>query len=138
MSKEETINGFHHIALNTSDFDKSMKFYTECLGFREYRRWKTADGKKTIALVDCGNGNKMEIFSSAAERTTYDEEAGNVIHFAFKVDNAKYWYDKAIAFGCASHMEPADKVLPADPPIECVLAFVKGPDGELIEFFEEH
>ncbi|MBR5308668.1 MAG: VOC family protein [Clostridia bacterium] len=134
----EKLNGFHHIALNASDFDKSYKFYTECLGLTEYRRWKTADGVKTIALLECGNGNMIELFSSAAPRTMYDEEGGNVIHFAFRVDNAKYWYDKAIAFGCESHMEPSPKELPANPPIPCVLAFVKGPDGELIEFFEEH
>lgn len=134
----EKINGFHHIALNASNFEKSYKFYTECLGFCEYRRWLSADGKKTICLIDIGNGNKIELFSNAPGRTFYDEEGGNVIHFAFKVDNAKYWYDKAIEFGCESHMIPETKVLPSEPPINCVLAFVKGPDGELIEFFEEH
>lgn len=134
----EKINGFHHIALNASDFEKSYKFYTECLEFTEYRRWKSGDGKKTIALLQCGNGNMIELFSSATPRTMYDEEAGNVIHFAFRVDNAKYWYNKAIEYGCESHMVAEDKCLPANPPIHCVIAFVKGPDGELIEFFEEH
>ena len=80
----------------------------------------------------------IELFSSASPRTMYDEEGGNVIHFAFRVSDAKYWYDKAIEYGAESHMIPSEKELPATPPIPCVLAFVKGPDGELIEFFEEH
>ncbi len=133
----EKILGFHHLALNTSDLEKSVKFYTECLGFTVYRRWKSGDGSKDICLLDCGNGNKMELFSSANPRTTYDEEAGNVIHIAFRVDNAKYWFDKTVSFGAEVHMEIAEKVLPADPPINCILGFVKGPDGELIEFFQE-
>lgn len=134
----EKIQGFHHIALNTSDFEKSFKFYTECLGFTEYRRWISGDGKKQICLVDCGGGNKIELFSSAKARTMYDEEAGNVIHFAFKVENAREWYRRALEFGCEVHMEVSDKVLPSNPPINAVIGFVKGPDGELIEFFEEH
>ena len=134
----DKINGFHHIALNASDFEKSYKFYTECLEFTEYRRWTSDDGNQTIALLRCGNGNMIELFSSAAKRTMYDEEGGNVVHFAFRVDNAKYWYDKAISYGCESHMQVQSMALPSQPPVPCVLAFVKGPDGELIEFFEEH
>lgn len=134
----EKINGFHHVALTASDFEKSYKFYTECLEFAEYRRWKSDDGKQTIALLCCGNGNMIELFSSAPKRTMYDEEGGNVIHFAFRVDDAKYWYEKAIAYGCESHMTPREMELPSEPPVPCVLAFVKGPDGELIEFFEEN
>lgn len=134
MSK---IAGFHHIALNVSDFEKSYKFYTECLEFKEYRRWITDDGKKTIALLQCGNGNMIELFSSATPGIMCDNRAGDIIHFALRVDDAKFWYDKAISYGCESYMIAEPKILPANPPISCVIGFVKGPDGELIEFFEE-
>ena len=130
----EKLNGFHHIALHSSDFEKSYKFYTEGLGFTEYRRWKS--GERTIALLDAGNGAMIELFSNGKERTCFEEQAGHYVHLALRVKDSKAAYEKAMAYGAVSKMEPKVMDLPSEPPIPAVISFVKGPDGEEVEFFE--
>lgn len=127
---------FHHIALQTSDFDKSFKFYTEGLGFEVYRQWVSGTGKR-IALIDIGTGCYFEIFSDGEPHTENHKESGNYIHLALKVDNAEAAYARALEYG-AEEMDkkPTEMALPSDPPIPVILCFVKGPDGEELEFFQ--
>jgi glyoxylase I family protein len=127
--------GFHHVALHSSDFEKSYKFYTEGLGFKEYRRWKAANGR-TIALLDAGNGAMVELFSDGAERKCFKEQSGFYTHLALCVKDSKAAYERALKYGAQSKMEPTAMELPSEPPIPATISFVKGPDGEEIEFFE--
>ena len=63
MSTENTVigcTGFHHVALHSSDFEKSYQFYTEGLGAKEFRRWTS--GERTIALLDMGGGLHRAVF----------------------------------------------------------------------------
>lgn len=136
MNKVVKNCGFHHIALSASDFEKSLKFYTEGLGFEVYRSWVAGSGKK-IALLDMGNGNCIELFSDGEKAEYPAEPAGSYFHLALKTDDAKDAYEKAIAYGAPSHKAPDTYALPAQPPINAIIAFVKGPDGELVEFFQE-
>ena len=46
-------------------------------------------------------------------------------------------YARAMAAGAVSQTPPKDVDLPADPVFPVRLAFVEGPDGEVIEFFHE-
>lgn len=127
--------GFHHVALHSSDFEKSYKFYTEGLGFSEYRRWKTDDGR-TIVLLDAGCGAMIELFSDGKKRTCFEEQSGLYVHLALRVKNSKFAFDRAISFGAKEKMFPTEMNLPATPPIPATISFVYGPDGEEIEFFE--
>lgn len=127
--------GFHHVALHSSDFEKSYKFYTEGLGFKEYRHWKAANGR-TIALLDAGNGAMIELFSDGAERTCFTEQAGLYIHLALRVKDSKAAFARALEYGAKVKMEPKEMELPSEPPIPATISFVKGPDGEEVEFFE--
>lgn len=55
-----------------------------------------------------------------------------------KVDDVQKAYDTAIAAGATPHILP--KVVPLDSTPEKIsinIAFVKGPDGEQVEFFKE-
>ena len=88
--------GFHHVALHSSDFEKSYKFYTEGLGFSEYRRWKTDDGR-TIVLLDAGCGAMIELFSDGKKRTCFEEQAGLYVHLALRVKNSKLAFDRAVS-----------------------------------------
>ncbi len=124
---------FHHAALSVSDFDKSLKFYTQALGFTVYRSWTAGTGKK-IALLDIGNGSYFEMFSDG-EPCEHTENAGQFFHLALKVTDTKAAYDAAMAGGAVSHKVPTTMLLPSEPPIPVTLAFVLGPDGEQIEFF---
>ncbi len=126
--------GFHHIALHASDFEKSYRFYTEGLGFREYRRWNNPE--RTICLLEMGGDAMLELFSDGAPRTTFEPQAGFYVHLALHVEDSAAAFARAITYGAISKKEPSLMTLPANPPINAVISFVKGPDGEEIEFFE--
>lgn len=131
------ICGIHHVALLTSDLEKSIKFYTEGLGFKLARSWRNGDNTKTIAMIDLGNGNNLELFSDNDGLTDYPQNAGTYTHLAFRVDDTRKAFERAIEYGATEHMLPKDMTMPSDPPYHVALSFVKGPDGELLEFFEE-
>lgn len=128
---------FHHAALLVSDFEKSLKFYTEGLGFTLYRKWKSNSGK-TLALIDIGSGEYFEIFSDGAKRTSDNTESGSFLHLALKVDSTRDAFERALKFGAEPLTQPKDVDIPSEPLLPVSLSFVKGPDGEQIEFFQPH
>ena len=125
--------GFHHIGLKAADFEKSQKFY-EALGLREIVRW--GEGEKEIIMYDIGDGGRFELFANGGDEFS---ENGKFIHFAMKVDDVPAAYELALSLGAESHIAP--KIVPLDSKPEKItieVAFVKGPDGEQLEFFREH
>lgn len=136
-SNENTVigcTGFHHVALHSSDFEKSYKFYTEGLGAKEFRRWNS--GERTIALLDMGGGVCIELFSAGKTRTCFEEQAGLYVHLALNVKDSKAAFERAVLYGAKEKMAPKSMDLPSNPPLGAVISFVYGPDGEEIEFFE--
>lgn len=128
--------GFHHVALQTSDFERSLKFYSEGLGFEVYRSWTAGSGKK-IALVNIGTDCYFEIFSDGEPTKETHKDAGSYIHLALSVEDAAAAYARAVEYGAKEMGKKPEKMtLPAEPPINAVIGFVKGPDGEELEFFQ--
>ncbi len=124
--------GFHHIALLATDFEKSLKFYTEGLGMSLYTMW--GEGEHRIAMLDMGDGSILELFAGG-----HDGERNNpqYIHFAMRVDNVDEAYATALAAGAKAKSAP--KVVRVDSsPVSLTLncGFVYGPDGEELEFFK--
>ncbi|MDR3691026.1 MAG: VOC family protein [Fimbriimonas sp.] len=127
-----TSRGFHHIAIRAFDFGATVHFYEEAIGC--VRRFGWGEGQSSAALMDVGDGNYVEIF---AGRDPGEVPEGGIIHFALRTDNADAAYARAVAGGAAPMIEPKD-VSPAnaDHPITLRVAFVKGLNGEVIEFFQ--
>lgn len=127
---------FHHIALQTSNFEKSLKFYTEGLGFEVFKTFTASTGKK-VALIDIGEGSYFELFSDGEVKEDKRDYAGRYFHLALKVDDAKAAYERALEYG-GEEMEkaPREMELPTNPPMPVVIGFIKGPDGEELEFFQ--
>ena len=123
--------GVHHLALAVSDYEKSMKFYTEGLGFEKVAEW--GEGAKRIALLDIGNGSHFEIFANG---NSNEEKDAKFRHFAFATTDPDLAYENAVAAGAASHVAPKNVDIQSTPPMPVRLAFVKGFDGELLEFFK--
>ena len=132
MANKKILNiGVHHLAVSVTNFEKSMKFYIEGLGFEKVAEW--GEGTGQAALLDIGNGAHFELFANGSAN---EEKDAKFPHFAFATSNPDLAYENAMAAGATSHMEPQDVNIPATPPLPVRIAFVKGPDGELLEFFK--
>lgn len=128
----EIINGagIHHIALKAKDFDKSVAFYTG-MGFKITAAW--GEGDKRICMLDIGDGCLIEMFAGGT-----DVSEGPIIHLAFHVKCADQAYEAGIKAGGVSSKPPYDFTIPSKPaPMDVRLAFIIGPDGETIEFFQK-
>ena len=109
-----------------------MKFYTEALGFKEKIRW--GEGPERAIMLDTGDGNYLEIFANGSAEP---KPEGCIIHFALRTDNCDAAVERARAAGVVITIETKDVVIQSIPkPTPVRLAFCKGPDGEIIEFFQ--
>jgi glyoxylase I family protein len=124
--------GFHHLALRVRDFDASVKFYTEGLGFSEKLSW--GEGAKRAVMLDTGDGNYLELFAGGTDEP---KPEGAVLHFALRTANCDAAIDQARRAGAEVTVEPKNVDIPSRPAVTPVrIAFCKGPDGEIIEFFQ--
>ena len=123
--------GFHHLAMTVSDLDKSLSFYVDGLGFKVAKTWGAPE--KPAALLDTGDGNYVELFSGRTEPAG----DGMVAHFAIRTDDCTAAIEVARAAGAEVTVEAKNVDIQSDPPFPVRIAFFKGPDGEIVELFEE-
>lgn len=123
--------GVHHVAMRVKDFDASVHFYTEALGFREWIRWGEAD--KRAIMLDTGDGSHLELFANGNGQAV----EGSYIHLALNTDDCDAALARAVAAGAKVTMEPKTLTIESKPaPTPVRIGFCTGPDGEIIEFFQ--
>jgi len=122
----------HHIALRASDFEKSIKFYTDGLGFVSKISW--GEGKDRGIMLDTGDGSCLELFAGG---TDLQKPEGAFLHLAFCTDHCDTALARACEAGAVATMKPTDINMGGNPANPVRIAFCKGPDGELIEFYQE-
>lgn len=130
-ANDKLIGGFHHVALRTHDFEATIRFYTEGLGFKRRHGW--GEGSKQIALLDTGDGNYFEVFANGTDEP---KPEGSFFHVALRTDDVDAAVKAATDAGAVVTVEPKDVVLGDNPPTPARIAFVKGLNGEIIEFFK--
>lgn len=133
--------GFHHIAIRAYDFDATLKFYIEGLGFVKTHTWgkdsRSEGGKDTrAAMLDTGDGNYLEVFAGRVGDPNETLPEGGLLHFALRTTDTVAALERARAAGATVTMEPK-RVIPdhSERPLEYHIAFVRGLNGEIIEFF---
>ena len=132
--RPKTAPGFHHIALRASDFEATLRFYQEGLGFVRTYGW--GEGDSRAAMLDTGDGNYLEVFAGGKRAAGEEAPEGALLHFALRTSDVDGDYARALAAGAVSQIEPKDVIIAGEYPVPVRLAFVKGPDGEVIEFFQ--
>ena len=126
------ILGFHHTAIRTADFDRSVQFYTEVLGLKVKISW--GEGDSRAIMIDAGDGNYVEIFARAESFALVE---GTILHFALRTDDCSAMLETVRTAGAEITMEPKEITIASNiGPVLVKIAFFKGPDGELIELFE--
>lgn len=138
------VTGLHHISIRSRDFDRSMDFYTRLLGLKPKVRWQAAPQR--AIMLDAGDGNYIELFERPNEEAAGATRGMNtgadvVLHLAIRVDDVAAWLEKLRGEGFHVAMEMKDVKIPNTEPglpgeVPVRIAFVNGPDGELIELFE--
>lgn len=126
MSKRE---GYHHVALRAQNLQETIEFYAK-LGCNVIRSW--GEGANQGAMLDIGGGNILEIFSGGSSET---ENKPRFEHIALKSSDVDQDFADALAAGAAEKTKPTDGMLGGCMPIR--IAFVTGPNQEVIEFFCE-
>src|ERR1700691_1002041 len=139
-----TAPGFHHVAIGPVDFDETIRFYTEGLGLRVHFPFAVPGRIDRAAFLDAGDGLFVEVFGAGSmvqaegRRRQPDEERteGALLHFCLRVADVEASYRRALAAGAISRIEPRIANLGGEPPAEVHIAFVTGPNGEVIEFLK--
>ena len=122
--------GFHHVAIKVGDFDKTITFYTNLLGFQARLTW--GEGDERGALLDTGDGNYLEVFAGGLVGT---KPAGGFFHIALRTDDVDGAIERVRQAGAEITTEPKDVVIQGEVPTPIRIAFFNGPDGESIELF---
>jgi catechol 2,3-dioxygenase-like lactoylglutathione lyase family enzyme len=58
----------NHVGIYTKDFDASMRFYTQTMGFREAFSIKDKDGKPTLTYLQLSKDTFLELAPATAQR----------------------------------------------------------------------
>ena len=120
-----TVKGFAHCALYTPHLEEAVKFYEEVFGARNLGYFQASTRGCWLQLGE----DILEIFYSE------DLGTGSFKHIAIACDDVDGLYERALAHGAGSLVEPKDAVLKLTEPVKARLAFVTGINGEEIELF---
>lgn len=127
-----SIQGFHHTAIRSTDFDASLRFYTGVLGLKTKITW--GSDNRRAAMVDAGRGDYIEIFERS-EPAPLGE--ATILHFALRTDDCAALTEAVRAAGLEITMEPKEVLIDSNlGPVPVKISFFRGPDGEIVELFE--
>ncbi len=121
-----------HTMLRVTNLDESINFYTNIFGMEILRKTDFPDGKFTLAFLGYGDESSNTVLELTHNWETDSYEMGNAYgHIAIAVDDAYKACDEITAKG-------GEVVRPAGPMMHgsTVIAFVKDPDGYMIELIE--
>ncbi len=125
--------GMHHVALQTRDWDASLRLYQDVLGMSVAAEFGTPERK--VVLLDMGDGSHMELFQPTAKTPPVGDEAPHdpYAHVALATTDARAAIEHVRRAGYPVTVEPKDVVLGT---LRATIAFFEGPSGETIELFQ--
>ena len=123
------MNGFHHVAMKVFDFDKTVAFYTEGLGFEKGISW--GEGSNRAIMINIGGGSYLEIFAGGKKA---EDEDGVITHIAFKSKNCDEDLQRAVNAGASVTLEAQNVDIASIPVNPVRIAFCKEPAERLLKF----
>jgi glyoxylase I family protein len=133
-------NGLHHVTIQTRDWEASLHLYQQILGMQVVTEFGPEDAR--MMLLDAGNGSHIELIAPQADTPAVGsphEGSGAapnpLVHLALATSDAAAAIEPVREAGFEVTMEP--KAVSLDG-LDATVAFFKGPNGEVIEFFQTH
>ena len=121
-----------HTMLRVTDMDRSVDFYTSVLGMKLLRRKDFPQGEFTLAFLGYGEEKDHTVLELTHNWDNRTYELGSAYgHIAIGVDDVYKACDAIAEKGCEIP-RPAGPMKGTD----TVIAFVKDPDGYMIELIE--
>ena len=119
---------FTYTGIRVRDWERSLEFYTKTMGMQEIQRGKMRAGGIFIQLKSKDSGQRLELNYYPPGEKYYEDyaEGSELDHLAFWCKDVRRDYEKALAGGATSAIEPWDES-------GYTLAFVRDPDGVWIE-----
>ena len=111
-----------------------MSFYKDTLGFVEKITWRAVPQR--AVMLNAGDGNYLEVFEDLDYTPSPD---GAVLHFALRTAHLDEVAARIRATGAVISLEPKDVTIAptnAHAPVPIRIFFCEGPNGEIIEFFQ--
>ena len=141
------ILGLHHYAFRAVDWDATIKFYIEGLGFEMTYPWTFPPLIERSAFLRAPGGGYVEIFgpgdgaagapTDTARMEPFDGKVEPpVVHVALKAasrESVDRVVARAVAVGARVHTAPEDRELQGDVNLRFRIAMLVAPDGEVIE-----
>ena len=122
--------GFNHISILTNNLEVSLQFYCGLLGLKEVSRFPV--GERTYAMVSTGDNSTLELQGPIEVIKAESIKGHTLVHFALSVGDVRGTIERLRAAGVVITSEPKDStVLPGTG------AFILGPNGESIEFWQD-
>jgi len=121
-----------HTMIRVGDLDRSIAFYTEALGMKLLRKHDYPEGKFTLAFLGYGDEASNAVLELTHNWDTSQYDLGDGFgHIAIGADDIVSACNRVRDYGGQVTREPG--------PMKhgtTVIAFVKDPDGYVIEFIE--
>lgn len=124
-----TARGVHHVALLSSDVERTIEFYQGLLGFPLVELFENRDYRgSTHFFFDIGHGNCLAFFDlPGLDLGDYAEVLGGLHHLAISIDRSAWEAarDRLAAAGVPLHEDSGSSL------------YFPGPDGERIELISD-
>ena len=131
-SKNTIIKGcrFSHISITTQRLEESIRFYRDLLGMQVVREMQI--GERRLVQLDIGDGCLVELSDPAPETKEMPSSPVPLNHIGLTMDDITGAVERVRAAGYLITVEPRESSA-----AKIRLAFVKGPNGESIEFMQD-
>jgi len=127
--KATSARGVHHVALLSTDVERTIAFYQDVLEFPLTELFENRDYQgSTHFFFDIGNGNLLAFFDfPGLDLGEYAEVLGGLHHLAISVapDRWEHLRSKLEAAGIESHQMSGSSL------------YFRGPDGERLEIIKD-
>ena len=124
-------NSLGQYCINVTDLDRSVEFWSEVIGIPVQSRTEIEIAHEAVLQAPQG-GSRLQLAQPLDQDGPID--MGTALWKLYvNTSDIRALYDKAMAWGCESVMEPThlDRW-----PVQ--MAYIKDPDGYLIELLQNH